>query len=140
MDQPGPFQLTSDGNAFSVVGAGVQTGDIISGFAGIQGLTLQAQFLYGSGGTSAIVYVQTSIDQGQTWIDIWAEEFTTSSATEVVNLSGFTARTTPLAPTNQALTPGTCNDGILGDRFRAVVVSSGTYGGTTLLNITGMAR
>ena len=140
MDNPGPFQLTIGGNAFSITGPGTFVGDWEDGCEGILALSAQLQFIYGGGGASVTAYLQTSIDQGQTPIDIAAVEFTTASATEVVNLSGLTPRTTPLVPTQQGLTPGDCNDGILGDRFRLVVVVVGTYTQSTLLNATGVAR
>ncbi len=102
--------------------------------------SLQAQFLYGSGGENCTVYVQTSIDQGQTAIDIAAVEFGQASGTEIVNLSALTPKTTPAAPTQQSLVPNSTVDGVLGDRLRAVVVVAGTYNNSTLLNVTAMAR
>lgn len=140
MDNPGPFQLTYQGGAFPIVGPGTFIGDWTTDLDGMLAVSLQAQLLYGSGGTTATVYFQTSLDQGQTAIDICAAQFTTASATEVANLSGLTPKTTPLVPGQQALTPGTSVDGVLGDRLRAVVVVTGTYGQSTLLNLTGVAR
>lgn len=140
MNYPGPIQLTSGGTAFQIVGAGTYVGDTITGLYGVLSASFQAQFLYGSGGTSVTAYVQTSIDQGSTWADIAAIQFTTSSATNIVNLSALTPKTTPVVPSQQALSAGSCVDGILGDRFRAVVVVVGTYGSSSLLNVTGMVR
>jgi hypothetical protein len=42
--------------------------------------------------------------------------------------------------TQQGLAFGQVNAGVLGDRFRAVVVVTGAYTNSTLLNVTGMAR
>ncbi|KAF2991152.1 hypothetical protein OGR47_02710 [Methylocystis sp. MJC1] len=140
MNQPGPFQLTQNGVAFQIVGPGTLIGDFVEGLDGVQAITFQAQFLYGSGGSSVTAYLQTSIDQGNSWIDIAAVQFTTVGGAEMLNLSGLTPKTTPIIPTNQALTPGQTVDGILGDRFRAVVVVAGAYGSSSLLNITGCAR
>lgn len=140
MDNPGPLQLTFNGGAFQITGAGVLVGDWITGLAGILAASLQAQFLYGSGGENCTVYVQTSIDQGQTAIDIAAIEFAQASGTEIVNLSALTPKTTPAAPTQQSLAPGSSVDGVLGDCLRAVVVVAGTYNNSTLLNVTAMAR
>src|ERR1035437_1651175 len=111
MDNPGPFALTVNGGALQVVSAGVFIGDVISDLAGITAANFQFQLLYGGGGTSVTAYVQTSIDQGQTWADIAAVQFTTASGTEIVNLSGLQAVTTPATPVQQALTPGTCVNG-----------------------------
>ena len=141
MDNPGAMQFTySNGAAFPIVSAGTFIGDWIEDLAGMLALSLQAQLAYGSGGTTVTVYFQTSIDQGQTAIDIAAVQFATAPGTEMANLSGLTPKTTPVAPGQQTLTPGTCVDGILGDRVRAVVVVVGTYGGSTALNLTGIAR
>ena len=43
-------------------------------------LTLQANSVYGSGGTSVDAYVQTTLDGGATWFDIAELRFTTASA------------------------------------------------------------
>ena len=140
MNSPGPIQLTYLGSAFSIVGAGTFIGDWITNLAGMLSASLQAQFQYGSGGTSVTVYFQTSFDQGQTAVDIAAIEFTEASGTAVVNLSALTPRTTPLTPTQQQLSPGSCNDGLLGDRLRAVVVVTGAYNNSTQLNATACVR
>jgi hypothetical protein len=140
MNSPGAIQLTYQGKAFSIVGPGTFVGDWIENLAGMLSASLQAQFQYGSGGVSVMVYFQTSFDQGQTPVDIAAFEFTNASGTDVVNLSALTPRATPLAPTQQALAAGSSNDGLLGDRLRVVVVVTGTYGNSTLLNATACVR
>jgi hypothetical protein len=139
MDNPGPFQLTINGGAFQIGAAGTYVGDIENDLAGMLACAFQAQFAYTSGGTSVAMFVQTSIDQGQTWFDIWAQQWTTAGGIEAANVSALTPRTTPYAPVNQGLTPGTVEDGLLGDRLRAVVVVVGTYV-QSALNITGCAR
>ena len=141
MDQPGPFPFTyNGGNAFPLGAAGTYIGDWAENFAGIDALSLQAAFTSGAGGTSATVYFQTSLDQGQTPIDIAAIQFTTTNGLEVCNLSGLDKVTTPITPGNLSLTPGTCIDGILGDRFRAVVVVVGAYAVPAALSLFGCAR
>lgn len=141
MNAPGPFLLTfNGGQAFPIVGPGTFVGDWITGLDGMLSLSLQAALLYGSGGTSVTVYFQTSLDQGQTPIDICALQFTTLSSTQAVNLSGLTPKTTPLTPSQEALAAGSCVDGLLGDRVRAVVVVAGTYGSSTGLSLWGDAR
>jgi hypothetical protein len=137
---PGPIQLTTNGGAFQIVGPGILIGDWVTGLAGVLSASFQAQLLNGNGGTNGNVYLQTSLDQGQTPIDIAAFQFGAASATEIVNLSALTPKPTPLAPTNQSLAPGSTIDGVLGDRLRAVVVVTGTYGLSTLLNVTGVVR
>jgi hypothetical protein len=98
-------------------------------------LTIQANFVYGSGGTSVDAYVQTSIDGGVTWCDICNFHVTTSSFRKVVNLNSQTAETTQVAVTDGSITANTAQDGILGTQLRVKYTSSGTYAGTTTLSI-----
>ena len=51
----------------------------VQGQMGVESATIQANFTYGSGGTTAAVWVQTSLDGGTTWVDIANFAFTTSS-------------------------------------------------------------
>lgn len=123
-----------DLGTFNITTAGTQTGDWVTGLEGILHAALQARFNQGSGGETVKVYLQTSLDQGSTPIDIACLTFTTSSARKVVNLSALTPKTTALAPTDGTLSDDTCVDGVLGDRFRLKVISTGTYGGSTTLS------
>lgn len=101
----------------------------------VKGLTIEANFTYGSGGTSAKAYVQTSID-GTNWIDIACFAFTTASARKVCNLRADTPVTTIATPTDGTLSDNTVVDGIIGQKIRTKYVTVGTYGGTTTLVVT----
>lgn len=129
--------ITSLGD-FQIAAAGTQTGTAVTGLAGMTALTLSCRLAYGSGGGTLVAYVQTSLDQGTTWIDIARLDFATAGGQKLVNLSGLTPRTTPL--TVAALGAEGCNDGILGDRLRAIIVSTGTYADSTVLSIRAMPR
>ncbi len=120
---------------FSITGAATQVGDWVDQFDGLLGLTAQFRLAYGSGGTSVKAYLQTSIDQGVTAIDIACVVFATTSEVNVLNFSGLTPKTTQVVPTDGALADDTAVDGILGDRFRLKVVSTGTYAGSTVLSV-----
>jgi hypothetical protein len=100
--------------------------------AGIKAATISAQFLYTSGGTTAKVWVQTSLDLGQTWIDVACFAFTTASAHKVINLSGLTPVTTAITPSDGAMADNTYQDGIMGSSWRAKITTTGTYANTTL--------
>ena len=143
---PASAQFASSGiiplGNFQLAGAGTQTaaaGPQVN-LQGMSALSCQARFAYGSGGTQANVYIQSSLDQGASWYDITNFEFTTASAVEAINLSGLNAITAPTALTNLALANNTTLNGPLGDRLQAVVVSSGTYAGGTLLSVNCAAR
>lgn len=115
----------------SITSAGTTTCDVISDLAGMTAVSIQARFAYGSGGTTAKVYVQTSLSQSNDWVDVACIAFATTSETQVLNLSGLTPKGLTV-PTDGALTDDTVLDGILGDRLRVKVVSVGTYANTTL--------
>lgn len=141
--QPGPLQFTSGGAAFQITSPGTITGDVIENIDGAVALCLQAAFKFGSGNGQGGVkaYVQTSLDQGQSWIDIACFTFAQASATKVVNLSGLTPLTAPLTPSQAALADNTCVDGIIGGALRAVVVvEAGSAYQNGALNITAEIR
>lgn len=108
--------------------------------AGTTALAIQAHFTYGSGGTSAKLYVQTSLDKGATWIDIACFALTTASArrASVVHLN--TALAANITPADGALTDNTILNGILGDRVRTKLTTVGTYAGNTRIKVDAVAK
>lgn len=137
----GYFNLAknSGATAVTITAAGTTICDVVDGLDGMAGVSLQARMIYGSGGTNVKVYVQTSLDQGATWIDIACILFGTANESEVANLNGA-ALTTLTAPTDGSLTDDTCLNGPLGDRLRAKVISTGTYAGSTQIAIGACVR
>lgn len=125
---------------FPVAGAGTQTGTPVANLQGMVGLSCKVQFYYGSGGTQANVYIQTSLDTGNSWLDLANIQFTTANGVEAINLSGLNGVTTPTAPSNLGLTANTTFNGPMGDRLQAVVVSTGTYGGNTAAAVNCVVR
>jgi hypothetical protein len=128
---------------FQIGAAGQQStpaAQIPTNLQGLTALSCQARFMYGSGGTKVNVYIQSSLDQGQTWFDIANIAFTTASGIEEVNLSGLNSLTTPTAPSYLSLADNTTFNGPLGDRLQAVVVSTGTYAGGTLASVRCSTR
>lgn len=100
-------------------------------------IELFANFVYVSGGTSADVYIQTSIDGGTTWFDIANFHFLTTTAKKMsaIVIDPATAFTAGTVPGSGALAANTVLNGIIGDRIRALVTTVGTYGGGTTLAI-----
>ncbi len=98
-------------------------------------VTIQANFVYGSSGASVDAYVQTSLDQGATWIDVAQFHFTTASAIKIYNLSSLTPEATGVTPTDGSMAANTAQDGIIGPLWRVKYKSSGTYAGGTTLQI-----
>ncbi len=126
----------------SVITDGVSSAGVAQGF--IDGLdfmaavTLQANFTYGSGGTTCKVDVETSLDQGLSWVPIARFAFLLASAEKLFNLSGLTPKTTAVTPAT--LSDDSVVDGILGDRLRCRITSTGTYAGNTSVSVRASVR
>lgn len=140
MNNPGPFALQLAGGDFSITAAATQTGTPVTGFAGIKALSCQVRMSGGTAGTKINVYVQTSLDSGQTWMDIMNMAFANTPATKAFNVSALDAVTSPVTPSDGGIADNTVQDGILGDQFRAKVISTGTYTGGTLVSVRCQAR
>jgi hypothetical protein len=125
---------------FTITSAATQIGDVITGLEGMLAVSISARLAWGSGGTNAKLYCQTSLDQGTTWQDCACIVFGAASETAVINLSGLTPKTTQVTPTDGSLTDDICVDGILGDRLRCKLVSTGTYAGSTVLSVRAACR
>lgn len=108
--------------------------ETITDLEGCLALLLVLRFVYGTGGTNVKVYLQTSLDQGTTWFDIACVVFLLANDQRVVNLSALTPKTTPTQVTDASLSDNSSLDGVLGDRFRVKVVSTGTYATNTLVS------
>lgn len=115
-----------------------QTQEYLDNLEGMLAATLSVNFVYGSGGTTCIVTVETTLDQGTTWTEVARFAFATASEHNQVNLSGLTPVTTVYTPA--ALSSDSVKDGIMGDRWRAKVTSTGTYAGNTSVSVRLNAR
>ena len=117
-----------------------ETQAYIDRLEGATAALIEANFTYGSGGDTLKVIVETTPDQGTTWIEVARFAFALASAQKVANLSGLTPVTTVYAPA--ALSDDTVKDGILGDRFRARILkgAGAAYAGNTSLAIRLHAR
>lgn len=109
----------------------------IGNLAGMTSLTVWANFDFGSSGTTVAAIIQTSLDQGVTWIDIIRFDFTTSDRKAHATVGVFAAGT---VTTLAALGSEGKLDNVLGDRIRAKVTSTGTYAGNTSLALRACVR
>lgn len=105
-------------------------------FEGIENALLYVGFVYGSGGTTAILKVQTTINDVE-WIDIARFDFATTNRSAVANLSALLSKA---VTTIAALSAEGVNDGVLAPKFRATLTTTGTYGGTTTITCRMVAR
>lgn len=129
MITPGQRTLGS----FTITTAGTQTGDSVD-LTGLLALTVQARFAWVSGGTTCKLYLQSSVDDGNTWCDFACIAFGNAAAeTPWLNFSKLTPKTTQITPTDGALADDTAVDGIISSLVRCKVVTVGTYANTTLV-------
>lgn len=106
---------------------------VIPGLGKLQSLSLIVTFNYVSGGTSAKVYVQTTLD-GVRWYDIASFAFTTAGAVKSAHITMGTGVTTA-TPTTGTLADNTVQQGVMGDQIRYVITSVGTYGAGTTVEV-----
>jgi len=88
MDNPGVFTLS----ALQIDAPKTALVDWTEDLDGMSAVTLEASFQYGSGGASCSAIVVTSLDDGQTQIQIARFDFTTASAIKTANLSGLLSK------------------------------------------------
>jgi hypothetical protein len=137
MLNPGDYTLAALGITTALAS---QAQTSIQDLEGMNAATIEAQFAYGSGGTNCKVWIQTTLDAGQTWLDIACFAFTTSSSTKVINLSGLTPVTTAVVPTDGSMADNTVQDGVFGSALRAKITSVGAYAGSTSLSVRASVR
>ncbi len=101
-------------------------------------LTVQATFVRGSGGTTCKVFLQTTLDNEDSWIDIAQLAFTTASAVKVSALRTSIALAAATVPGDGALGDDSIVDGLFGDRVRIKVISTGTYGTSTTIKVEAL--
>ena len=110
--------------------------EFIDGLDWVASVTLFVNFTYGSSGTTCAVIVETCLDSVN-WIQVARFDFTTSSLSKIANLSALTP---VAAATVSTLSSQGQTDGILGDRLRAKVTSTGTYAGNTSVSVRAAVR
>lgn len=145
MDNPGIYNLGGRAIAAALTDIVITEGTsesnvpqaLVDNLDGMTAVTLFCEFIYGSGGTTCAVIVQTSINQGDDWIDIARFDFMTANRSVVCNLSGLLSK---VVTAFAALSSEGVSDGILGDRLRAKVTSTGTYAGNTSIAVRAAVR
>lgn len=144
MDNPGVYNLgdrvITSALTGEVITNGSDSDEFIDDLEGMLSANIEVKFSYGAGGTSGKVYIQTSLDQGTSWIDVICFTFLLVSKTLVYNLSALTPKTTGHAVTDGSLTDDTVVDGILGDRWRTKVTTVGTFTTNTSIAVRLTAR
>jgi len=117
---------------------------IVTGLAKAKSLGIYCNFIYGAAGTTADVYVQTSFDGGLTWCDVCNFHNLLVSNRLYFNICSSTPVTTEDVindvSTGSPIPNNTCKDGIVGDQWRAWLVTTGTYTTNTTVQVFAVAR
>lgn len=100
-------------------------------------LALYCAFVRAAGGTTAKAWVQTSFNDGVTWVDIASFAFTTTNAIRFYHLTAA-AVTSIATPTDGTLADNTSVNGLLGSTFRVKITTVGTYSGASSFKIWAM--
>ncbi len=100
------------------------------GLGGMQSVSVFAEFDYGAGGESIDLIIQTSIDGGKTPVDIARATFDKQTRTIVCNVTAD--RDCGWFDADMGLKPGDVRCGVLGDRLRYALKSTGIYERTSL--------
>lgn len=136
MNSPGIKNLGDDVVTGALTGEVITDGSLngaaveyIGNLAGMTSVTVEVDFNWGSGGTTCIFLIDTSLDQGTNWINIARLDFATANDLKVVNLSAAAAAA--VASLTSDLGAEGKRDGILGDRLRCRRTSTGTYANTS---------
>ena len=106
--------------------------------AGMTSLAVFSKLTYGSGGTTAKIWVQTSFDQGTTWVDIVSHAFATATLSRLSTVVLTSAAN--ITMTDGTLADNTVLNGVLGDRLRVKYTTTGTYAGSTSLKVWAVAK
>lgn len=123
----------------TITAAATVTGDSVRIPSNATSLTLYSNFDYGSGGTTVKVYLQTTFDGGDTWVDIAQHAFATADAKKISKVTRNVAAAAGSSAVDAALSDNTILEGIVGTHARIKVVSDGTYAGSTTLTLDVLA-
>ena len=124
----------------TAMGAGTYTSDEVSIQYGADVLAVQAVFTRAGGGTTTDVFIQTSLDNGSTWIDIIQFALTTTTVTKVSAVRSSIALAANVTPTDGGLSDNSILDGLLGDRIRVKTVVVGSYTGASALTLNAIVN
>ena len=127
MNNPGSYSLYA-ASPTTALTASAQTP--ITDLDGMLAVTLEAEVVGFTGGSSVQVLVQTSLDGGTTWLDA-ANFYFTGAGKKFATMSG-TAETA--IASYAALTSSTDgkNAGLMGTQYRAVITTVGTFSNTSV--------
>jgi len=126
-----------DGQPVPAAGTGVWPA--YNNLGATEHLVAQAKFTYGSGGTTAKFYIQSSFDKERTWFDIMCFAFAKTTARKIGLSTLGVEEANPENIEDAELADNTSRNGVLGDVFRVKYVIVGTYVDSRIC-IAGIAK
>lgn len=105
--------------------------DVVRVPYGTKAAAVESFFVRAAGGTSCKVFLQTSFDNGSTWVDVAQHAYLTTTAVKVSAVRLDIALAGGYVPTDGTLADDTIKDGLLGDRLRIKFIVAGTYTGAS---------
>jgi hypothetical protein len=107
----------------------------INGLEGMEELSVEFNFAYGSGGTTLKAWLQTSLSQGTRWRDLACFAATTASKQRDFSLRR-TLDSALWTPGNGVLADDIIASSIVfGDQLRLLLTTTGTYAGGTVISV-----
>jgi hypothetical protein len=129
-------------NATLAAAAANVAGTEFTGLAKAKYIALEAKFVRAAGGTTCKVWIQTSLDGGVSWFDVACFAFATTSLNKLHALRYDPA--TPLTPATQpasaTLADDTVLNGVIGDRLRTLMTTTGDYSGASSIQIHAVIK
>lgn len=108
---------------------------------GMNYLSAQINFVYGSGGTNGKFWIQTTYDGAATWTDIICFAVTTANKRVTSSVCAYIAPAAQAAvATDGTLADDTIIQGTIGSYIRLKYTTTGTYGGSTTATINAVAK
>ena len=117
-------------------------GSTVQGLGAVKSVSLIAEFVYGSGGAAngVTVRIQTSYD-GNVWYDVAAFGFSQAAAKKSLTIRADTGISAAQTLVTGQLAADTAIQGVLGDRLKAVLWTTGAaYAGPTEVKILMQER
>ncbi|MBP6818342.1 MAG: hypothetical protein KBC46_03460 [Ferrovibrio sp.] len=132
------LSMTETGTDFTIGAAGSYVSRPVKDLYGLQAADVSVYFAGGAGGTSVKAYIQTSLDQGTSWIDLYSFAALTSAKRTAVSLRPGGAIITP---SDGALADDSLAAGIvLGPELRTKLIVAGNFTGSPLLVVRAALR
>jgi hypothetical protein len=138
MDSPGSYFLLINGTDFVITSPGTYVGSWLEDLDGMFSASVLLDFRSATGpqlldGDPYIrAYLQTSLDDGNSVIDVACVVFQSTNQQQVFNVDALGTSPAPMTATDGALADNTILGGLLGNRLRLKLTTQGTWVNTYL--------